>query len=51
MQQLKDCYTAYEFMMHRVLDGINYAVEIASGGQILLDLETTIYNTGNIFEL
>ncbi len=50
-QQLRDCFTAYEFMMNRVLEGINYAVEIASGGAILLDLETTIYNTGNIFEL
>ncbi|MFX0004765.1 MAG: hypothetical protein ACFE9C_17510 [Candidatus Hodarchaeota archaeon] len=50
-QQLKDCITAYEFMMNRVLEGINYAVEIASGGQIILDLDSTIYNTGNIFKL
>ena len=26
---LEDCFTAYEFMMNRVLEGINYAVEIA----------------------
>ncbi|MFW9879148.1 MAG: hypothetical protein ACFFG0_39215, partial [Candidatus Thorarchaeota archaeon] len=51
MPQLKDCFTAYEFMMNRVLEAINHAVEIASGGQILLDLDSTIYNTGNIFEL
>lgn len=51
MPQLEDCFTAYEFMMHRVLEGINYAVEIASGGQIILDLDNTIYNTGNIFEI
>jgi hypothetical protein len=51
MDQLKDCFTAYEFMMNRVLEAIKYAVEIASVGAILLDLETTIYNTGNIFEL
>jgi len=51
MPQLEDCFTAYEFLMNRVLEGINYAVEIASGGQILLDLDTTIYNTGNIFTL
>jgi len=51
MPQLEDCFTAYEFMMHRVLEGINFAVEIASGGQIILDLDSTIYNTGNIFEL
>jgi hypothetical protein len=50
-QQLLDCFTAYEFMMNRVLEGINYAIEIASGGAIILDLDTTIYNTGNIFEL
>jgi hypothetical protein len=49
--QLEDCFTAYEFMMNRVLEGINYAVEIASGGQIILDLDNTIYNTGNIFEI
>ena len=51
MTQLEDCFRAYEFMMNRVLEGINYAVEIASGGQINLDLEGTIYNTGNIFEI
>jgi len=51
MPQLEDCFTAYEFMMNRVLEGINFAVEIASGGQIILDLDSTIYNTGNIFEL
>ena len=51
MPQLEDCFTAYEFLMHRVLEGINYAVETASGGQIVLDLDDTIYNTGNIFEI
>jgi len=49
--QLEDCLTAYEFMMKRVLEGINFAVETASGGHINLDLEGTIYNTGNIFEI
>ena len=49
--QLEDCFTAQEFMMKRVLKGINFAVETASGGQINLDLEETIYNTGNIFEI
>ena len=47
--QLEDCFRAQEFMMKRVLEGINYSVETASGGQINLDLEETIYNTGNIF--
>ncbi|MFX1343964.1 MAG: hypothetical protein ACFFAI_02565 [Promethearchaeota archaeon] len=51
MTPIEDCFTAYEFMMTRVLEGINYAVEIASGGQIQLGLEDTIYNTGNIFEI
>jgi len=51
MSHLEDCFRAYEFMMHRVLEGINYAVKIASGGQIILELDSTIYNTGNIFEL
>ncbi|MHA2087805.1 MAG: hypothetical protein ACW972_05995, partial [Promethearchaeota archaeon] len=49
--QLEDCFTAQEFMMKRVLEGINFAVETASGGQINLTLEETIYNTGNIFEI
>ena len=51
MTPLEDCFTAYEFMMNRALEGINYAVEVASGGQIHLGLEDTIYNTGNIFEI
>jgi hypothetical protein len=49
--QLEDCFRAQEFMMIRVLEGINYAVETASGGRINLDLEETIYNTGNIFAI
>ncbi|MHA1987878.1 MAG: hypothetical protein ACW98D_14680 [Promethearchaeota archaeon] len=49
--QLEDCFTAQEFMMKRVLEGINFAVETASGGHINLELEETIYNTGNIFEI
>ncbi|MFX1235337.1 MAG: hypothetical protein ACFFBY_12385, partial [Promethearchaeota archaeon] len=48
--QLEDCFRAFEFMMNRVLEGINNAIEIASGGQINLDLDATIYNTGNIFQ-
>ena len=49
--QLKDLFRAYEFMMNRVLEGLNYAIEIASGGQIILDLDDTIYNSGNIFDI
>ncbi|MFX1457647.1 MAG: hypothetical protein ACFFDB_19955 [Promethearchaeota archaeon] len=51
MTQLEDCFRAQEFMMKRVLEGINFAVETASGGQIQLELEETLYNTGNIFEI
>ncbi|MFX0031667.1 MAG: hypothetical protein ACFFGP_08005 [Promethearchaeota archaeon] len=50
LPQLEDCFRAFEFMMNRVLEGINNAVEIASGGQINLELDGTIYNTGNIFQ-
>jgi hypothetical protein len=49
--QLEDLFQAYEFLMNRVLEGINYAIEIASGGQIILDLDDTIYNLGNIFDI
>ena len=49
--QLEDCFRAQDFMMKRVLEGINFAVETASGSQINLDLEETIYNTGNIFTI
>ncbi|MFX1325497.1 MAG: hypothetical protein ACFE8N_11100 [Promethearchaeota archaeon] len=48
---LEDCFTAYDFLMNKILEGINQAVKIASGGQIQLDLEGTIYNTGNIFDI
>ena len=49
--QLEDLFQAFEFMMNRVLEGINYAIEIASGGQIILNLDDTIYNSGNIFDI
>ena len=47
--QMIDCFKAYDFMMNSVLEGINNAIKIASGGQIELDIDGTIYNTGNIF--
>ena len=47
----EDCYTAFDFMMTRVLEGINNAVKIASGGEIILELDGTIYSTGNLFEI
>lgn len=51
LDQLKDCFRAYDFMETRVLEGINHAIDIASGGQINLEIEDTIYDTGNIFEI
>jgi hypothetical protein len=48
---IKDCFTAYEFVMNRVLEGINNAFDLASGGQIQLELDQTLYNTGNIFDI
>jgi hypothetical protein len=47
---LFDFLAAFDFMMERVLDGINYAYETISGGQIQLDLDETLYSTGYIFE-
>lgn len=51
MNRLDDCFRAYEFMMNRVLEGINFAIGTASGGQINLDLDGTIYDTGNVFNI
>jgi hypothetical protein len=49
--QIQNCFKAYELMMDTVLEGINSAIKIASGGEIVLDLEDTIYSTGNLFDL
>ena len=46
---LEDCINAFEFLMDKVLNGINKAIEITSGGQIQIGLYDTIYDTGNIF--
>ena len=46
----EDYFTAYDFLMHRVLEAINNAIKIASGGEIILDVDT-IYSTGNLFEV
>ena len=49
LSQLEDCISAFEFFMDKVLNGINKAIEITSGGQLQIDLYDTIYDTGNIF--
>ena len=47
---LFDLLAAFNFMMERVLDGINYAYETISGGQIQLKIDETLYSTSYIFE-
>jgi len=49
LSQLEDCINAFDFFMDKVLNGINKAIEITSGGQIQIGLYDTIYDTGNIF--
>ena len=49
LDHLKECLKAFDFLMDNVLEGINNAIEITSGGQLKLDLYDTIYTTGNIF--
>jgi hypothetical protein len=49
LTQIGDCINAFEFLMDKVLNGINKAIEITSGGQIQIGLYETIYDTGNIF--
>ncbi len=41
--QLKDLFVAYDFLMSKVLNGINFAYEVASGKEIILKLEETLY--------
>ncbi|TFG07782.1 MAG: hypothetical protein EU539_04075 [Promethearchaeota archaeon] len=49
IEQLDDLIRAFYFLMDRVLKGINKAIEIASGGEIQISLNESIYDTGNIF--
>jgi hypothetical protein len=49
LNQIEDCIKAFDFLMDKVLNGINKAIEITSGGQIQIGLYETIYDTGNIF--
>jgi hypothetical protein len=49
LTQLEDCLNAFDFLMDKVLNGINKAIEITSGGALQIDLYETIYDTGNIF--
>ncbi len=49
ISQLEDCINAFEFFMDKVLNGINKAIEITSGGQLQIGLYDAIYDIGNIF--
>jgi len=49
LEQLKELLLALNFMTENVLESINNAVEIASGGEIILEGEETIFSLGNIF--
>ncbi len=49
LSQLEDCINAFDFFMDKVLNGINKAIEITSGGQLQIGLYDMIYDTGNLF--
>ncbi|MHA1856404.1 MAG: hypothetical protein ACTSXY_04100 [Promethearchaeota archaeon] len=46
-----DLFNAFEFMMERVLKGINNAVSIASNQSINLGINEIQYSTGGIFQI
>jgi len=46
---LNDCIKAFEFLMNRVLNSINRAIDTTFGGQIKIGLYEGIYTMGNIF--
>ena len=45
---LNDCVKAFYFLMDKVLEAINNAIDIASKGQIKVELYDTIFESGNI---
>ncbi|MFO7795774.1 MAG: hypothetical protein ACQERB_07675 [Promethearchaeati archaeon] len=49
LDQLKELLLALNFMTENVFESINNAIEIASGGEIILQGEETIFSLGNIF--
>lgn len=49
LSQLKDCIKAFDFLMDKVLNAIKKNIEIASGGEIELELNDTIYYNGDLF--
>ncbi len=51
LTQLNECFNAFEFLIKKVLVGINNALEIASGGSVKISVDETLYNKGNIFNI
>jgi len=45
IRHLEEYYKIFEFLMNKVLDGINYSLRIASGGQINIGRDKFLYNT------
>jgi hypothetical protein len=50
-KQFKSCLNAFYFLLEKVCEGINRAVEITSRGQIQLELYDPIYYTGKILSI
>ncbi len=49
--QLNDLHQAFNFLMARVINGLNNAIDIASNKQISLGEEQILYYTGNVLNL
>ena len=49
--QFNSCINALNFLLEKVLEGINKAIEIASRGQIQINLYEPIYYTGKILSI
>lgn len=49
-EQYGNLVKAFDYMMEMCLQGINYAVELASGDQINLDIDSAIYDTHNLLK-
>jgi len=45
IRHLEESYNVFEFLMNKVLDGIDYALGIASGGQIDIGRDSFLYIT------
>lgn len=48
MKQYEDCKKAFDFLLEKVLEGINRSIETSSRNQIQLGLYDSLYYTGDI---